>query len=31
VTDVNGTSLRSAFELLKGKYPMLQLVEGTRA
>jgi hypothetical protein len=31
VADVDGTSLRNAFELLKGRYPMLQLVEGARA
>lgn len=31
VTSVEGTSLRSAFELLKATYPMLQLTEGVRA
>jgi hypothetical protein len=30
VTSANGTSLRSAFEPLKAKHPMLQLIEGTR-
>lgn len=30
VTSTDGKSLRETFELIKGKYPMLQLVEGTR-
>jgi hypothetical protein len=31
VASAGGASLRSAFELVKAKYPMLQLVEGIRA
>jgi hypothetical protein len=31
VAGVDGTSIRSAFEPLKAKFPMLQLVEGKRA
>jgi hypothetical protein len=31
VADVSGTSLRKAFEILKIRYPMLQLSEGVRA
>jgi hypothetical protein len=31
VASADGASLRAAFELLKGKYPMVQLAEGVRA